>query len=44
MARVIHKLGLKFLLMPISAKTNEGMTNVNVALERLTAQGDKYTY
>ena len=44
MARLIHKLGMNFLLMPVSAKTNEGMTNFNTALERLTAQGDKYTF
>ena len=44
MAQAIYKLGLKFLLIPISAKTNEGMTNFNTALERISAGGDKYTY
>ncbi|MDH7477453.1 MAG: ATP/GTP-binding protein [Candidatus Bathyarchaeota archaeon] len=40
----IHKLGLRFLLIPVSAKTNEGMINFNMALERILAGGDKYTY
>ncbi|MGQ9530228.1 MAG: ATP/GTP-binding protein [Candidatus Bathycorpusculaceae bacterium] len=44
MMLAIHKLGLKFLLIPISAKTNEGMINFNMALERVLAGGDKYTY
>jgi len=44
MMRAIHRLGLKFLLIPISAKTNEGLTNFNMALERILAGGDKYTY
>jgi GTPase SAR1 family protein len=44
MMQAIYKLGLRFLLLPISAKTSEGMTNVNTALERLLARGDKYTY
>jgi len=44
MMRAIHQLGLKFLLLPISAKTNEGMINFNMALERILAGGEKYTY
>ena len=40
----IYKLGLRFLLTPISAKTNEGMTSFNAVLERILAQGDKYTF
>ncbi len=44
MMQAIYKLGLKFLLTPVSAKTNEGMINFNLALERLLAQGDKYTF
>jgi hypothetical protein len=44
MMLAIHKLGLKFLLIPVSAKTNEGMTNFNMALERILAGGEKYTY
>ncbi|MEM3730197.1 MAG: ATP/GTP-binding protein [Candidatus Bathyarchaeia archaeon] len=44
MMLAIHKLGLKFLLIPVSAKTNEGMINFNMALERILVGGDKYTY
>jgi GTPase SAR1 family protein len=43
MMQAINKLGLKFLLMPISAKTNEGMVNVNTVLERILNEGEKYT-
>ncbi len=44
MMQVLYKLGLKFPLLPVSAKTNDGMTNFNSALERVLAQGDKYTF
>jgi hypothetical protein len=44
MMQAIYKLGLRFLLLPVSAKTNEGMTNVNTALERILSGGEKYTY
>ncbi|NWF87467.1 ATP/GTP-binding protein [Candidatus Bathyarchaeota archaeon] len=44
MMQAIHKLGLKFLLIPVSAKTNEGIINFNIALERVLAGGEKYTY
>ena len=44
MMRAIHQLGLKFLLVPVSAKTNDGMINFNTVLERLLAGGEKYTY
>lgn len=40
----IYKLGLRFPLVPTSAKTSQGMVNVNTVLERILAQGDKYTY
>jgi len=40
----IYKLGLSFPLAPVSAKTNEGMTNFNMALERVFSQGEKYTF
>jgi len=40
----IRKLGLKFLLIPVSAKTNDGMINFNMALERILNEGEKYTY
>jgi len=41
--RVIYRLGLRFLLIPVSAKTYKGMVNVNAAIERVLAAGDKYT-
>jgi hypothetical protein len=44
MMLAIYKLGLRFLLTPISAKTNEGILSFNAALERILAQGDKYTF
>jgi GTPase SAR1 family protein len=44
MMRAIYQLGLEFLLIPASAKTNEGMINFNMTLERILAQGEKYTY
>jgi GTPase SAR1 family protein len=44
MMQAIYKLGLRFLLLPISAKTNDGMINFNTALERVLAAGEKYTY
>lgn len=43
MMQAINRLGLKFLLMPVSAKTNEGMTNINTVLERILNEGEKYT-
>lgn len=43
MMQAITKLDLKFLLMPISSKTNEGMTNINTTLERILNEGEKYT-
>ncbi|MEM2440569.1 MAG: ATP/GTP-binding protein, partial [Candidatus Bathyarchaeia archaeon] len=44
MMKAIYQLGLRFLLIPVSAKTNEGMVNFNMALERILTRGDKYTY
>jgi GTPase SAR1 family protein len=44
MMHAINKLGLRFLLLPVSAKTSEGINNFNMALERVLASGDKYTY
>ncbi len=44
MIQAIYQLGLKFLLIPVSAKTNEGMINFNMTLERILAGGEKYTY
>jgi GTPase SAR1 family protein len=43
MIHAIYRLGLKFLLMPVSARTNEGMTNLNTAIERILATGEKFT-
>ncbi len=34
MMRAIYRLGLKFLLIPVSAKTKEGFVNLNAALLR----------
>lgn len=44
MMHAIYRLGLRFLLIPISAKTNDGMINLNTVLERVFAGGDKFTY
>jgi hypothetical protein len=43
MMQAINRLGLKFLLMPVSSKTNEGMVNINTTLERILNEGEKYT-
>jgi hypothetical protein len=43
MMQAISRLGLTFLLMPVSSKTNEGMTNINTTLERILNEGEKYT-
>jgi GTPase SAR1 family protein len=39
----VYELGMKGLLIPVSARTNEGMINFNTALERLLTGGGKYT-
>jgi GTPase SAR1 family protein len=44
MMHAIYQLGLRFLLTPLSAKTNEGMLNLNTILERVFTGGDQYTY
>jgi GTPase SAR1 family protein len=44
MMHAIYKLGLRFLLFPVSSKTNEGLLNLNTALERVFTGGDQYTY
>jgi len=44
MMKAIYSLGTRFLLIPVSAKTNEGLVNLNMALERVLAGGEKYTY
>ena len=43
-AVALHRLGLSFLLIPISAKTNDGMTNLNMVLERIFAGGAEFTH
>jgi len=43
MMKAINQLGIKFPLMPVSSRTNEGMTNVNTVLERIFMSGEKYT-
>ncbi len=43
MMQAINKLGLKFLLSPVSSRTNEGMVNINTVLERILNDGEKYT-
>lgn len=44
MMHAIYRLGLRFLLIPVSAKTNEGLINLNAALERILAGGEKFTF
>ncbi len=44
MMHAIYRLGLRFLLIPVSAKTNEGLINLNTALERIFRGGEKFTY
>ena len=44
MMRAIIQLGLRFRLIPVSAKSNQGMNNINLVLERILTGGEKYTY
>ena len=44
MMRAIIQLGMKFMLIPVSAKTNEGLNNFNTVMERILTGGEKYTY
>jgi len=44
MMHAIYRLGLRFLLTPVSAKTNEGLINLNATLERIFTGGEKFTY
>jgi GTPase SAR1 family protein len=44
MMHAVYRLGLRFLLIPVSAKTNEGLVNFNTALERILAGGEKFTF
>jgi GTPase SAR1 family protein len=43
MMHAIYRLGLGFPLIPVSAKTNEGLINLSAALERILAGGEKFT-
>ncbi len=43
MMRAIYRLGLRFHLIPVSGKTNEGLINLGSALERILAGGEKFT-
>ena len=40
----INQLGIRSMLIPVSAKTNQGLTNFNTTLERILTGGEKYTY
>lgn len=44
MMHAVYRLGLRFLLIPVSAKTNEGLVNLNATLERIFTSGEKYTF
>ncbi len=44
MMQAIHSIGLRFLLTPISARTNDGMVGFNAILERVLTEGNKYTF
>ena len=44
MVKAISQLGLRFMLIPVSAKTNQGLSNFNTCLERILTGGEKYTY
>jgi hypothetical protein len=43
MMQAIYRLGLRFFLIPVSAKTNDGLINLNTALERIATEGEKFT-
>ena len=43
MMHAIYGLGLRFFLIPVSAKTNDGLINLNTALERIATEGEKFT-
>ncbi len=44
MMQAICQIGLEFKLIPVSAKTNNGLLEFNTYLERLLVEGNKYTY
>jgi len=43
MVQAIYRLGLQFQLIPVSGKTNQGMINLNSALERILKGGEQFT-
>jgi GTPase SAR1 family protein len=43
MVHVIQQLGLDFQLVPVSARTNQGIIELNSALERILVGGEKFT-
>jgi len=43
MTHAIHRLGLRFLLTPVSSKSNDGMTKINAAFERILTGGTRFT-
>jgi len=43
MMRAVYRLELNFSLIPVSAKTNEGILNLSAALERIFTEGEKFT-
>jgi GTPase SAR1 family protein len=44
MGEAIHQLELSFPLIPVSAKTHEGLIELNAMLERVFTGGEKITY
>ncbi len=44
MMHAIYRLGLRFLLIPVSSKTNEGLINLSTTLERILTGGEKFTF
>ena len=43
MIKAIFQLGLEFQLIPVSAKTNEGLINLSSLLQRILTGGEKFT-
>jgi len=39
----ISQIGIKFVLMPVSARTHDGFVGFNTTLERILTGGEKYT-
>ena len=43
MMQAIYGLGLEFQLIPVSGKTNQGLIDLNSALERILSGGEQFT-